>query len=446
MTPNPEARRRALQLLASTVGPSPAVRLQPEALAPLAPALPVTEQEGVVTERFDGLQPDPSSEEERLRERAAVGTLMADLGQSSSRAIETLTGAPGSGIYEGQRQRATEPLRTFLELQQRKEGRGTTRPASAKPQASTDPSSPASKRKQMLVKATLGDVYADDEIAQMAEADADEALKYGSMRGTREVGREGHTDSNERARLEREERARIWSQRMGLEYDKMSLQERLAADRLASAAADRDARLAKDTRTLNERNVGGYAFDAANPPSADAAKKMADVSIQSKTITGGLDSLEKLYRGSGTEITGETAGTMAAEWKNLTDMLRNISNMGVPNGKDYEMLAMQLENPTELKSFLTSKARGLAQMATVRKQIQRLVQATAEAYKYKAEGAAPAPQAGPPRVPVSKGLPTGPDGKPTLDAPPKSAPRRRRDKSGQLWEEQPDGSAKKVPG
>jgi len=381
--------------------------------------------------------------EVRKRELGSIG---GDLG---SGIIKAFTGVGRDPVMqqklEAQRQ---APVVEYLQRQKMADDKRRldlsaqkTMPSAAST-LSPDPASPASRRAQALVEAVVPGMFTPEQLAMIPETEA-ETIRQDALASQRiESGRETEVGRGQRSGADREQRARITAQRLNLDYDKMDQQERLALLRITDAREGREAAAAErgTTRALNlaERNVGGFTFDPANPPSPDGAKKMADISVQSKTIEGGLAALEKMYRTSGTEITGAVSGTMGAEWKNLTDMLRNMSNMGVPNGKDYEMLAMQLENPTELKSLLTSKARGLAQMKTVREQVRRLVSATAEAYKYSAAtGASQASR----RVPVTQALPTGTNGQPTLEA---SKPRRKRDKNGVLWEEQPDGTAKRV--
>src|SRR5690606_29012012 len=122
-----------------------------------------------------------------------------------------------------------------------------------------------------------------------------------------------------------------------------------------------------------------------DPPSADAAKKMADVSLAAVNARRGIAKLRDLYAKHGTELTGAVSGEMGAEWKAVTDQLRNIGNMGVRNGKDYEMLALELPNPTEASDLTRSKSRVLSVLDTVAKRMDDTVDATAYTYKYQRE-------------------------------------------------------------
>lgn len=422
-----DPRRRALALLSGgAVIPEEMdvsqVEVMPEMQAPVVPLARRAPVEMTSGAPVEGVATDVDEYAEALRqkhERAFLDSF------SGSGIIEAFTGVGRSPRTAQQAtDYANEPIAQYLQRQKeadkaREMELRAPHALAGKPQKSTDPASPESKRAQMLVRATLGDKFSDDEIAQITEADAESALKYGTLSGQREVTREGHLASTERATADRTQRAAQFAEMMGFRWADMSQDDRLALLRLADSQAGREATATaaatKREGELAERNVGGFDFDPQNPPSTDASKQMAQVAIQSKTISQGLDALEKLYNQSGTEIVGATAGTMGAEWKNLTDMLRNISNMGVPNGKDYEMLALQLENPTEIRSLTTSKARGMAQMKAVRDQIRRLVSATAEAYKFRPVEQARRVQ--PARAPVATTLPKDAGGQPTLETP-----------------------------
>jgi hypothetical protein len=102
--------------------------------------------------------------------------------------------------------------------------------------------------------------------------------------------------------------------------------------------------------------------------------------------------------------------------------LRMLNDMGVPNGADYLMLGKQIADPTSGAAATTSNARLLQQIKTLRSQIGRTVDATANAYGFKPTGggAPPAPVAG------------------------TATPRRKKDKQGRTWEEGPDGEMRMV--
>lgn len=432
-----DARRRALEAMASGAVEAPA-------LAPL-PAGPPTSRVAVASGVPQEVEPPPLDEYgEALAEvrRREIGHLGGDLG---SGIIKAFTGVGRDPAMQQAMDAQTQaPVVEYLQRQKMADDKRrldlTAQKAAPKPGASLspDPASPASRRAQALVEAVVPGMFTPEQLALIPETEAEkiraDALKSQGIEAGREVevGRAG------RARSRNEQDRAQFAQMMGYRWADMSQDERIAMMRLQDAREARDeaaaARGEKRAGELAERNVGGFEFDPTNPPSADAAKQMAQVSIQSQTLNQGLDALEALYNKSGTEIVGATAGTMGAEWKNLTDMLRNISNMGVPNGKDYEMLALQLENPTELRSLTTSKARGKAQMKAVRDQIRRLVSATATAYKFRPVGQA---TKGPSQTPNT----VVPTPSPAVTPP---TPRRKKDAQGRVWEEQPDGSARLV--
>lgn len=142
---------------------------------------------------------------------------------------------------------------------------------------------------------------------------------------------------------------------------------------------------AADTK-LAERNVGGFTFDMKNPPTAEGAKKMASVAIAKDKILGSLGRLEKLFDDNGTELFGETASQMEGEWKEVTDQMRVMNEMGVPNGSDYVMLAKQIPNPVGAAGATQSNKSIKAKFGTLKTQIAQTLAATAKAYKYAPEG------------------------------------------------------------
>jgi len=138
---------------------------------------------------------------------------------------------------------------------------------------------------------------------------------------------------------------------------------------------------------LAERNVGGYTFDPKNPPSPDGAKKMANVVIAKDNALSALDRLEALFDKHGTQLYGDIASEMESEWKTITDQVRIQSEMGVPNGGDYPMLAKQIPNPSGKEGALQLKSSIKAKFGVLRRQMNKTVDATAKAYKYSPEAA-----------------------------------------------------------
>ncbi|QSQ14042.1 hypothetical protein [Myxococcus landrumensis] len=188
--------------------------------------------------------------------------------------------------------------------------------------------------------------------------------------------------------------------------------------------ARREEREEKRRLTLAEREVGGFDFvNPESPPSVDAAKKMAAVVTARDAITGSLGRLQNLFDEHGTEIAGPVASQMESEWKNITDQVRMLSDMGVPNGRDYEMLAKQIPQTVGLGASTTANKTIGVKFDTLRQQVDDLVGSTAKAYKYKPIGSPSAPADAPlpprqesSRVPQSTPKPEGwrppPDGTP----------------------------------
>lgn len=290
-----------------------------------------------------------------------------------------------------------------------------------------DPTSPQSARVRELAIQLLGQRVDTSTWDKLSGAEIkDIGLKY----GVPVVGAEAQAGLGAR-RIEQtiqDQRDDNYFKKRQLDLDIAQLE--LARERLKQQGEDTDAardlreRLAKlegerkdleHQMKVGERNVGGFTFDPSNPPSADASKKMADVSLAATNAKRGIEKLRNLYAKHGTEVVGSVSGEMGAEWKAVTDQLRNIGNMGVPNGKDYEMLALELPNPTEASDFWRSKSRVLSILDTVNKRMDDTVDATAYTYKFKRD-----PVGG--RTTPAASLPTGADGNPTLDTATQASP------------------------
>lgn len=279
--------------------------------------------------------------------------------------------------------------------------------------ALSDPNSPESRRFRARIAKVLPGLLDEATLADVTAADEESLLKYGSLKAGREE-REATRKAAEAARAaadaDRDEarKQREQTHRENL-ADRQAARAESAADRAARIAAARGEKVAdaetKRTQTLAERRVGGFDFDPENPPTADGAKQMASAVAARSKILGSLGRLEGLFSENGPEATGASASAMEAEWKNITDQVRILGEMGVPNGSDYDMLAKQIPQTTGWGAVLTpgNRASIAAKFPVLREQINRSVDATAEAYKYRpARGGASQRTAAPRSAPAGK--------------------------------------------
>lgn len=407
MTPDPEAKRRALEAMIHGVDPIP--------VAPASTTVPGPD---------DSIQ----QELERLRSQAEERARFADLGAVSSQAIEGLTSARGADVWATMRQRAEDPLKDFLKLQEMKSQSIKSAPKPGKGPLSTDPLSEASKRKQSLVKATLGDVYSDDEIARMTEGDAEQALKYGSMRGTREVGREGQTAATERARLDREQRGKIWAEQRSLRWEEMDLDERELAERIAAREA---AATAKETARVEDQSkeFGVKYAEGGFPEFKDQYAKAQQIFAKyPKGLPGvgiAAGRVPRRFTSEDGKMLRSVFGQMMLSYK------KSVTGLGSSQKEDDA-----IRDATGLVQ--TGDDESMRMGVSILKDVMDAKENALQAgYKQEAVDAV-----------VSRLNRSAPTNRktPSTPVPPKTGPRRKRDKSGQLWEEQPDGSAKKVPG
>lgn len=270
--------------------------------------------------------------------------------------------------------------------------------------ALADPKSPDSASLRATASALLKDSRGEsmiphDKLEAMSGVQIRDALKFGtsqinaeSMAGYRQAQLEQQGEQSRRDAALRAEGLAIQEYIANLNIDSAEARaeaERELREKLAKVDADAKIAAAGRERSekMGERAVGGFEFaDPASPPSADGSKKMAAVSIANDSIAGSLNNLERLFKDHGTEITGDIATMMQSEWKNITDQVRIIGEMGVPNGRDYEMLALQIPKTVGLRAGVTPNSWIQPKFATLRGQMGRLVGATAKAYKFKPVG------------------------------------------------------------
>lgn len=407
-----DARRRALEAMASGAVEAPAFVPLPAG----PPASRVAVASGVPQEV---LAPPRDEYGEALAEvrRREMGHLGGDLG---SGIIKAFTGVGRDPAMQQAMDAQTQaPVVEYLQRQKMADDKRrldlTAQKAAPKPGSaplSDDPTSPESRHAQEVYSYTYPNRYTPEQLAKFSAADFQRlklADKSPQMEGI-EADREAEVGRDKRATADREQRARLAAQRLDLDYDKLDQQQQLAFLQVADAREGRAeaaaARGEKRAGELAERNVGGFEIDPANPPSADASKKMAEAAIARDEIMGSLSNLERLYSSLGSEQVGARAGEMESEWMNITNRLRTLNEMGVPNGADYAMLGKQIEDPTEWKAVTTSKGRGLAKMKTLREQIARKMSATATALKFRpAQGAAATKRSMAPATKVASGPP-----------------------------------------
>lgn len=403
MTPDPDARRRALeQILVNGIGAPPAVRLQPADLTPLAPARLEQPQEGIATT----YQPE-EDEEARLRAQADEAVRFANLGEVSSRAIEGLTGARGADIWTPMRQRADEPLKAFLALQQKKTAAPAARPP-ASPQLSRDPASPESKRAQQVAAPALGKLYTPEQISELSEHDIYNprgAITAGGAALSRGIQESAEAGRNERFTAEQLQQAKQFVAREGRLWEELDARERLAKLKEARDSETRGVKEVSDLRKEFESHQSVKEFRSSKV-SIDKLRSAAKDPSAAGDLALIFSFMKILDPGS---VVKETEFANAQNAAGVPDRVRNAWN---------KALSGERLNPAQRADFVRSAERLFGAHEAAYNELASQYEGLAP------EGAAQRvvlPTKTPTRVPPSKGLPTGPDGKPTLDVPTKEA-------------------------
>jgi hypothetical protein len=337
-------------------------------------------------------QADPNSELAAAQERGNLMRGIAGLARGSSRIGAAIAGVkPERGAADDMAEAADNPVREYLQRRQMAQ----QEQESAKQAALGDPSSPESKRFQSMVSRAFGSVYTPEQIQQMTASDAPLIGKYGEMvrtledraaaRATEEgLARDRMAASASEAEKQRAFQAEQGRLNRGVDYAQIAAQRDQRGDAKDSRVEAAELKL---KQKIAERNVGGFEMeDPANPPSADGAKTMATVAMARDKILASLRRMEEDFSEAGTEWGGPAASRMEAEWKNVTDQMRMIADMGVPNGRDYEMLAKQIPNPVGPNAMMTRNSTIGAKFPILRQQVADMVNSTAKAYKFRPVG------------------------------------------------------------
>lgn len=303
----------------------------------------------------------------------------------------------------------------------------TASEADAKREAAlADPASPESNALRATASELLKDRISPKTLATMSGVQLREALKYGtSMVNAESMAQfrgEQLAQQDRNAALARQVQMEALAQGWDIfnataeQREWMFNREAEIRKELAEIAAQKEA--AKHERDrgekLAEREVGGFKFAPGRTPSLEGSKIMAGAAKEIGRIRRSLTNLRELYAIHGTELFGTKAGLMESEFMNITNAARVMNDMGVPNGRDYEMLAKEIQDPTTLKDLFTSKGRNLAKMDLMRRRADELANDTAKIYGYEPETTPSAP----PRV----GTPENPSRGPSTFEPMGSAP------------------------
>lgn len=315
----------------------------------------------------------------------------------------------------------------------------------SKPEKSTDPSSPASRRAQILVKATLSDKFSDDEIAQLTEADAENALKYGSLSSQREVTREGHVDAMTRSRLDRSQRAELFAKQYDLDWAKLSQDQKQFLETLADKEKDRAAKKEEQVAGATERFgdavdktgapkfyaqydeaaqiIGKYPRDLPGIGRIDGRKPDEAISTDGRQLRFLVGQMLSEYR------KGQTGAGMSdterAEYGQITGLLQSGNDGAIRQGLDT------------LKRALDARVSGVA--AGFRPEAVELYGARAPRVRAVVQPNTPR------RAPATSALPADSSGQPTLDTSPTIRPMPKLEKGQLLRDVAKEGDVFRVP-
>jgi hypothetical protein len=305
--------------------------------------------------------------------------------------------------------------------------KATAKATTSKPQKSTDPNSPESKRAQGQVKDLLGDNISPETLATMSEADAESILKYGTAKAQRGLQAHGQdlTDSankNTDARVKdrtKQDDVHFWAklgQDAELAGQSLEVRKYIADQALKAAQAARDeAAATKEKDKADAVNVPGFEPTPDSSPTPKDAETLKVISQANNELLSSVSALRDLHRRHGPSYAGE-AGTQTKQVMTAIKLAaKTIADLGALSGPDMGLMdALAGGDPSTIESVAKSTfgvdntdaaMEGLTQWA------QRRIAAAAKARGYKPKDAKPT------RATPDKVLPKDAAGNLTLDAP-----------------------------
>jgi hypothetical protein len=152
------------------------------------------------------------------------------------------------------------------------------------------------------------------------------------------------------------------------------------------------AKAGKKEEDLAQLNVPGYERTGEVMQSPDEAKKTRDAIGISNNIKGGLDTLKNQMEKYGNfELGGQGGTEMAVTAGDLRLQLKELNNLGVLSGPDYQLMLEQIPDTQSFNALMTRPDVAKAQLNQVISNIDRKVQNSMAAKGYRAKAAPTTP-------------------------------------------------------
>jgi hypothetical protein len=175
----------------------------------------------------------------------------------------------------------------------------------------------------------------------------------------------------------------------------LSGKQEAAKDRALQREMMRGAREDRIRQGLEEREVGGYDFSPGRIPSKDNAQKFTQAVTAVNGMRGDLDALEENFKAHGTEsLFGANQARQSGARESIMLQLKELQNLGVLNGKDYEILSRIVPDTSSPTAMLSKNSTLAAQFGEFRRQLENRLQAGASTMGYAKKGGAGAPAGG----------------------------------------------------
>lgn len=168
---------------------------------------------------------------------------------------------------------------------------------------------------------------------------------------------------------------------------RLEISRQAGLDRGLSRRMSQEAREDRIRQGLEEREVGGYDFAPGRIPSKDNAKKFTDAVTAVNGMRGDLDALEENFKAKGTEsFFGADQARQSAARESILLQLKELQNLGVLNGRDYEILSRIVPDTSSPMAMLSNNTTLAAQFGEFRRQLENRLQAGAGAMGYAKKG------------------------------------------------------------
>lgn len=374
----PAPRGRPVQMGEAAKGAAPRMHESLAALAPNGPRADVASSRTAVAGAEVVAPEKPSdlrmAEEILAMKQGGDRKMWAQLQRAAATASNAMGGGLDMAAYDAMDADAGQPL---ADLQAR---RGMEAQASQRDLAKrhADPASPESRAAQEILRGIIGDTPA---LARMPYAQIVRDFPMISKQADMEAKRLEHETARADRNAAREDQQRAtWENSEANRANSRFTAGLMAQGMHEGRAMAQQERLRRD---MDERAVGGLEFQEGRLPAKADAQALKSTVEAVRAIDNSLRRMEDVFGQKGAEFgfgSDRAASVQAREDAILA--MKEVANLGVLNGRDYEILSRLLPDPNSTRGVL-APGDIKSQFDEFRRQLASKLAASADARGYR---------------------------------------------------------------